>query len=128
MGFPVEHDAAEPFGFLIESVFNKKRLLFFTDTYYLKYTFKNINVLMVECNYSREIIKKNVLDELVHDKHKDRVIQSHMSIETLLEFITASAMDDLDAVYLLHMSDSNSDEAEFKKKVQAATSAQVVAC
>ncbi len=64
----------------------------------------------------------------MHDKHKDRVIQSHMSIETLLEFITASAMDDLDAVYLLHMSDSNSDEAEFKKKVQAATGAQVVAC
>ena len=34
--FEVEHDAAEPFGYLIYSRVTKEKLLFATDTYYIK--------------------------------------------------------------------------------------------
>src|SRR5690625_5285319 len=37
--FDVQHDAAEPFGFLLQSQ-NGGKLLFATDTYYIKYRFK----------------------------------------------------------------------------------------
>lgn len=126
--FPVEHDAAEPLGFLIESLVSGERLLFFTDTYYIKFNFKNINVLMCECNYSMDIINEKVAGEEISESHKNRVIRSHMSLETLMNFILACDISKLEKIYLLHMSDGNSDEAEFKKKIQEITGIEVEVC
>lgn len=126
--FDVQHDAAEPLGFLIESTVTGERLLFFTDTYYLKYTFERLSVIMAECNYSTEIIKENVNNGSIPEAHKNRVIRSHMSIETLLEFIKANDTSQLKKIYLLHMSDGNSNEDEFKRRVQEITGVEVVVC
>ncbi len=126
--FDVQHDAAEPLGFLIESTVTGERLLFFTDTYYLKYTFERLSVIMAECNYSTEIIKENVKNGSIPEAHKNRVIRSHMSIETLLEFIKANDTSQLKKIYLLHMSDGNSNEDEFKRRVQEVTGIEVEVC
>lgn len=126
--FHVQHDAAEPLGFLIESVITGERLLFFTDTYYLKYTFDRLGIIMGECNYSTEIINENVNNGSIPEAHKNRVIRSHMSIETLLEFIKANDTSHLKKIYLLHMSDGNSNEDEFKRRVQEVTGVEVVVC
>lgn len=126
--FPVEHDANEPFGYLIESLLTKERLLFFTDTYYIKFNFKNINILMAEANYSLDIIKEKVEAEEISEAHKNRVIKSHMSLETLVNFIKASDTSQLKKIYLLHMSDGNSNEDEFKKKIQEITGVEVEVC
>ncbi|MBC3889474.1 MBL fold metallo-hydrolase [Acetobacterium paludosum] len=126
--FDVQHDAAEPLGFLIESIVTGERLLFFTDTYYLKYTFDRLSTIMGECNYSTEIIKENVNNGSIPEAHKNRVIRSHMSIETLLEFIKANDTSQLKKIYLLHMSDGNSNEDEFKRRVQEVTGVEVVVC
>lgn len=126
--FNVQHDAAEPLGFLIESTVTGERLLFFTDTYYLKYTFDRLSIIMGECNYSTEIIKENVNNGSIPEAHKNRVIRSHMSIETLLEFIKANDTSQLKKIYLLHMSDGNSNEDEFKRRVQEITGVEVVVC
>lgn len=126
--FNVQHDAAEPLGFLIESTVTGERLLFFTDTYYLKYTFDRLSIIMGECNYSTEIIKENVNNGSIPEAHKNRVIRSHMSIETLLEFIKANDTSQLKKIYLLHMSDGNSNEDEFKRQVQEITGVEVEVC
>lgn len=126
--FDVQHDAAEPLGFLIESTVTGERLLFFTDTYYLKYTFDRLSIIMGECNYSTEIINENVNNGSIPEAHKNRVIRSHMSIETLLEFIKANDTSQLKKIYLLHMSDGNSNEDEFKRRVQEITGVEVEVC
>ena len=126
--FDIQHDAAEPFGFLIESEVTNERLLFFTDTYYLKYTFERLSIIMAECNYSMDIIKANIEDGKISEAHKNRVIRSHMSVETLANFIKASDTSQLKKIYLLHMSDGNSNEAEFKKKIQEITGVEVEVC
>lgn len=126
--FDVQHDAAEPLGFLIESIVTGERLLFFTDTYYLKYAFDRLSIIMAECNYSTEIIKENVNNGSIPEAHKNRVIRSHMSIETLLEFIKANDTSRLKKIYLLHMSDGNSNEDEFKRRVQEITGVEVEVC
>lgn len=126
--FDVEHDAREPIGFLIVSVITGERLLFFTDTYYLKYTFERLSIIMAECNYSTEIIKENVNNGSISEAHKNRVLRSHMSIETLLEFIKANDTNQLKKIYLLHMSDGNSSEGEFKRRVQEVTGVEVEVC
>lgn len=121
--FDVEHDAPEPLGFLLKSRETHEKLLYFTDTYYLKYKFKGLNYMMCECNYSNESIAPDINSVL-----KDRIIESHMSLEHLLQLLKANDLSQVKAIYLLHLSDSNSDEKLFKEKVQKLTGKEVYVC
>ncbi len=118
--FDTEHDTAEPFGFLLANQEGDK-LLFLTDTYYCRYKFKGITHLMVECNYSMKILDENVVTGRIHEGLKRRVMQSHFSLENLLEFLKANDLSRVQEIHLLHLSDTNSNEEEFKRAVQAAT-------
>lgn len=118
--FDVQHDAAEPFGFLIANQDGDK-LLFATDTYYIKYKFSGLTHLMIECNYSQKILEENVESGRVPEFLMNRVMQSHFSLENLLVFLKANDLSRVQEIHLLHLSDSNSNEIEFKKAVQAAT-------
>lgn len=121
--FEVEHDAPEPLGFVVKSTITGEKLLYFTDTYYLKYRFAGINYIMAECNYSKKTIDENLNPVL-----KNRIIESHMSLETLLDMLKANDFNELKEVYLLHLSDSNSDAEYFKREIQAVTGVQVYVC
>ncbi|PID16837.1 MBL fold metallo-hydrolase [Sporosarcina sp. P34] len=118
--FDVQHDAAEPFGFLIANQDGDK-LLFATDTYYIKYKFSELTHLMIECNYSQKILGENVESGRIPEFLMERVMQSHFSLENLLVFLKANDLSRVQEIHLLHLSDSNSNEEEFKKEVQAAT-------
>ena len=118
--FDLQHDAAEPFGFLIANQDDDK-LLFATDTYYIKYKFSGLTHLMIECNYSQEILNENVESERIPEFLRNRVMQSHFSLENLLIFLKANDLSKVQEIHLLHLSDSNSDETLFKQEVQKAT-------
>lgn len=117
--FDVQHDV-ENHGFLIQSETGSK-LLFATDTYYVKYKFSGLTHLMIECNYSRRILNENVESGRVPEFLANRIIGSHFSLENVLEFIKANDLSKVQEIHLLHLSDSNSDEELFKREVQAAT-------
>lgn len=51
-----EHDAKEPLGFLIYSRTTREKLLFATDTYYIRYRFPGLTHIMIECNYAIDIM------------------------------------------------------------------------
>lgn len=121
--FDVEHDAPEPLGFVVKSKVTGEKLLYFTDTYYLKYRFTGIDYLMAECNYS-----KKTMDENLNPVLKNRIIESHMSLETLIDMLKANNFKDLKKVYLLHLSDTNSDAEYFKREIQAVTGVEVYVC
>jgi len=74
--FDVQHDVPEPLGFVLKSNFTGEKLLYFTDTYYLKYNFKGLNYIMGECNYSDESINPNINRTL-----RNRILESHMSLK-----------------------------------------------
>lgn len=118
--FDVQHDAAEPFGFLIANQDGDK-LLFATDTYYIKYKFSGLTHLMIECNYSQRVMDENVLSGRTPEFLRDRIMNSHFSLENLLVFLKANDLSRVQEIHLLHLSDSNSNEIEFKQAVQAAT-------
>src|SRR5690625_1450146 len=82
--FDVEHDVAEPLGFLLQST-NGGKLLFATDTYYVRYRFKGLTHIMVECNYSMDILNENIESENVHPAMKKRLLTSHFSLENVKE-------------------------------------------
>lgn len=124
--FDVQHDAAEPFGFLIANQDGEK-LLFATDTYYIKYKFSGLTHLMIECNYSQKILQGNVESGRIPEFLMYRVMQSHFSLENLLVFLKANDLSKVQEIHLLHLSDSNSDEELFKQEVQKATGKLVYA-
>ena len=118
--FRVEHDAADPVGFLIENAIGE-RMLYVTDTYLVKYRFKHINYMLVEMNYSEKIAIENQAAGRLNRKVENRVFTSHFEMNNSLAFIKANASSDLKEVTLIHLSDLNSDETLFKRKVQELT-------
>lgn len=107
MGFDVEHDVAEPFGYLIRHKNNK--LLFVTDTYYLKYKFKDLTHIAIECNYVESKLMQLVDEGRLNVNQAARVIKSHLSLENLVEFLKVNDLSKVQEIYLLHLSDGNSD-------------------
>lgn len=121
--FEVEHDATEPLGFLIAN--GSEKILFATDTYYVRYKFKGLTKIMIECNFSIDILDENIAAGNIPPFLKKRLLQSHFSLENVIEFLKANDLSKLKEVHLLHLSDGNSNEAEFKRKVQEVTGVPV---
>lgn len=122
--FDVEHDVNEPLGFFIKSK-DDDRLLFATDTFYVRYKFPGITHLMVECNYSLDILDENIASGRIGAYRKKRLLKSHFELENVKTFIKSNDMSQLQEVWLLHLSDANSDAARFKKEIQAITGVPV---
>jgi phosphoribosyl 1,2-cyclic phosphodiesterase len=118
--FETQHDAAEPVGFLLMNQVGEK-LLYATDTYYIRYKFSGLTHLMLECNHSRDILNANVASGAVPAAMKKRLIQSHMSLETAKEFLKINDLSKVQEIVLIHLSDGNSDEARFKREIQELT-------
>lgn len=109
--FPLVHDAPCT-GFLIEHP-EVGRLLFATDTEYIRYKFKNLNHIMIECNYSKDLLRESYYEGL-----QDRIKLTHMELDTCKDFIRANESHDLRTVCLMHLSDRTSNETVFQKEVQ----------
>lgn len=118
--FDVQHDVAEPLGFLLQSDDGGK-LLFATDTYYVKYRFTGLTHIMIECNYDQQTLDENVESGRVHPAMRKRVMKSHFSLENLLEFFKANDLSKVEEIHLLHLSDSNSNVERIFKAVARAT-------
>lgn len=118
--FDVCHDSAEPFGYLV----SHKEMgvcLFATDTYYLRYRFEGLTQVMLECNYDKTILDRNVEKGVVPAFVSERTLRSHMSLDTTVATLSASDLSQVSNVVLLHLSSHNSDPELFRGKVAAAT-------
>lgn len=118
--FDVQHDVNEPFGFLLQNQAGEK-LLFATDTYYIKYRFNGLTHLMLECNYCQSVIEENVKSGRIHHAMKKRVMRSHFSLENVIEFLKANDLSKIQEIWLLHLSDNNSDEQLIRSEVAKLT-------
>lgn len=126
--FGIEHDAPEPLGFLLKSSVTGDKLLYFTDTYYLKYKFNGLTHILCEANYDANILRERVESGVVPQLLADRIISSHMSIAHLERFLRACDTSKLRTIYLCHLSDGNSSAADFRRKIQQLTGAEVLIC
>lgn len=124
MPFDLVHDCAEPMGFVVSD--SDDRLVFITDTGYCRYRIDGMTMLMIESNFSEEILANNVAAGRVDRSRARRVHENHMSIERVLDFLVANDTSRLREVRLLHLSSENSDEVMFRRLVQKATGLPVV--
>lgn len=125
MPFRVEHDAKEPFGFLIRYEPTGETALYATDTYYLRYTFPGVNYWIIECNYCD--------DELLNDSSGinailyERLIQAHMSLKRLKDALAANDLSKTRKIALVHLSDTRSDEARMVREIEELTGVETEA-
>ena len=118
--FNVQHDAAEPLGFLIHHP-EMGTVLFATDTYYLAYTFSGLNNILIEANYRLDILDENIAAGRVPEATRNRTIQSHMSFDTCKETLLANDLSAVNNIVLIHLSNGNSNAMEFQQGIQEAT-------
>jgi len=124
MPFGTEHDAAEPLGFLLGNTAGDK-LLYATDTFYVRYRFNGLTHIMVEANYSLDILQGNVAAGLIPVDLKNRLMKSHFSLANVKEFLKANDLSQVQEIWLIHLSDGNSDAARFKREIQELTGKMV---
>lgn len=117
--FDTRHDCAEPLGFLLQS--GAEKLLFATDTYYIKYRFTGVTHFMIECNYSLEILEKNIESGLVPAAIRNRIVKSHFELERVKEFFRANNHPGINQIHLIHLSGGNSAPEHFKAEIQKIT-------
>ena len=118
--FETQHDAAEPLGFLLANQDGEK-CLYLSDTMYCKYRFHGLTHVAIECNYSLDILKRNVEAGLVPKELKSRILKSHFSLENVKKFLLANDLSKVQEIWLLHLSEQNSCEKRFKEEVQKIT-------
>lgn len=118
--FQTIHDAADPVGFLIMTPGGSK-ILFATDTAYLKYKFQGLTHILIEANYCPNILEENIRSSEYPRAIRNRVVKSHMSLQTTIETLKSNDLSNVREIRLIHLSRDNSNPEYFKKKVQEAT-------
>lgn len=116
--FDAVHD--EPvLGFLVGA--EGERLLYLTDTAYSPVRFEGVTILAVEANWSEKMLRQNVGIGTISPQRFERTAENHMSLERVVRMLKANDLTTVREIHLLHLSDDNSDEAEFKDRVARAT-------
>lgn len=112
--FPAEHDIP-CLGFYIRN--SNNNLLYLSDSAYTRYVYPNLTHIMIGVNYDSEIIKQNVESGEVNKELRNRIINSHASLQTVMEMLKANDKSNLEEVWLLHLSDVNSNEEDFVQRI-----------
>ena len=121
MAFRAIHDSAEPLGFFLRSKYSGETLLYATDTCYLPNRFDGMNYIMLEVNYCQDTLDENVKTGRIDASLRNRIVRSHMSLQTALGFFRANDLSQVKEITLIHLSDSNSQAEKILREVQKAT-------
>lgn len=122
--FKTVHDAKEPVGFVIYDSLAIEELVFITDTQYSIYSFSP-DYFMMEVNYVREAINKN---DSLHPDLRARIKENHMSLDTAINLLERSDLSRLKKIYVMHLSDANSDAEVIKYRLQELTGVAIEIC
>jgi len=122
--FPLVHDVPN-YGYLMVGSTGEK-LIYLTDTAYSTYKFTGLTHIMCECNYSLDILQANVDSGALPVELKNRLMKTHFSLENVKEFLRANDLSKVWEIYLLHLSDGNSDADRFKREIQEFTGKPVI--
>lgn len=103
------------------------KLVFFTDTYACQHSFTGVTHYLIEANYSDERLEENIAAGRVPQLLRNRLLTSHMEIGNTIAFLRRNPLKTVRNIVLVHLSDGNSDEAQFIDRTIAATGKRVYA-
>ena len=123
--FEVQHDV--PCNNYIIDHFATGRILFLTDTYLCEYSFPDLSHIIIEANYADDILEDNILKGIEHPSKRERLLTSHMELETTKAVLMAQDLSGVQNIILTHLSDRNSDEVRLIDEIKAITGKPVYA-
>lgn len=121
---PVAHDVPCA-GFVIEHA-EMGKMLFVTDTMLFEYRFKGLNHIMLEANYSDEILDYNIENGITPASMRSRLLTSHMEIKTTEHILQTTTLDSVNEIILIHLSSKNSDADAFRQRITQKTGKPVI--
>jgi len=97
-------------------------VLFITDTEYVPHDlgFFKFSHIMIEANYGEDIIRKKMQTDATMIPHLRHIMKGHLSIENCISYLTKMDLSECNDIILLHLSDNNSNEKDFIKRVRSA--------
>lgn len=111
MPLEVPHGDCPNFAYVIDHP-QVGRLCFATDLQKFPYTIANVDVLMLECNYTQE----RVLQNLMNNEEVRSAYDTHLELEDCVEAVERLGGHRLRKVILLHLSRQNADREQIKKR------------
>ena len=125
----VEHDAPESLGFILRT--EKETAFFFNDCKYFAADLSSIPVdyVTIESNYDGQTVHFAYEQARKDDNRADmnryqRIVNAHMSIAHCIKHLEKLDLSQCKAIFLMHLSDRNSNAERFKYRVQQATGIQ----
>lgn len=113
--FSLIHDVKN-FGYLIDHP-ESGLIGFITDTHYSPFIFPGLNNLLLECNYSDNILEDNVSSGSLNSHLAERIKGSHMAESTMIEFLKANDTSKVNNIVIIHLSNANADENQITENV-----------
>lgn len=120
--FDVNHDAAEPLGFVVREKATNEYLLFATDTSHITQRFKyQFSIVAIECSYCKEILQERVETGDINKSLAVRLLTSHMEKQNTMAYLTEHTdLSNCHQINLLHLSGDNIEKeqtrVEFEKR------------
>lgn len=99
------------YGFLITHK-ELGKMLYITDTELVKWKFKDINHILIGCNYQKKYISEENIAKRNH------VLKGHMELDTVKDFIKGNNSDSLRSVTICHLSEGNSNPIEMVEEIK----------
>lgn len=115
-------------GFLITSMALNEKLFFATDTYYIEYIIPSCEYIMVEANYDVNIMNERIIKGGHDLVSKERLVRSHMEINSTLRWLEGNDLSKTKRIYLMHLSAGSSNEKQFKRKIIESTGIPCTIC
>ncbi|WP_288313395.1 MBL fold metallo-hydrolase [uncultured Selenomonas sp.] len=122
--FKVVHDVT-CYGYVLDSRKTGERLVYITDAAAVPYTFGQVHYMMLEANYSMNILSRRATEGAIKDELAARIAQTHMDIDGAIGLLRGLNPRVLKQVWLLHLSRDNSDADAFRRMAQRTTGAEV---
>lgn len=115
-------------GYMVYSNVTNERLFFATDTYKITVNPQNIDYLILEINYQKEIVNNLVNEGLMESSIRARLLFSHFELSKALNWLKRIDKSRLKRIYVAHLSNAHSNAQEIKRAVVAETGVPTVIC
>lgn len=118
--FEVKHDAVHPVNYLIKDELSGSQLLYITDTGSVEHLeFKDIDYILIECNFDEEWFNKDELTKTEQIKSKRLMSDyGHLSIQKTINFLKRTINHNTKKIILCHISHSFDNYKEFEEQVK----------
>lgn len=94
-------------------------MLFVTDTCVMRYRFEGVNHVLIEANYSDEILDDNIRRGSMPGIMRPRLLKSHLALDSVKAILVAQDLTNVHNVVLLHLSSTNANARQFTDEITA---------